>query len=119
MKRNAQQYLKSWRRESTRRPLIIRGARQVGKTYLVRSFAQEFENLVEINFERNPEIAELFVSNDPVQIIGLLELLLQTTIVPGKTLLFLDEIQARPNIIASLRYFYEEMNDLHVIFPPI
>ncbi len=115
MKRNAQQYLKSWRRESTLRPLIIRGARQVGKTYLVRSFAQEFENLVEINFERNPEIAELFVSNDPVQIIGLLELLLQTTIVPGKTLLFLDEIQARPNIIASLRYFYEEMNDLHVI----
>ena len=115
MKRNAELYLKSWRRETAHKPLIIRGARQVGKTYLVRSFAQEFENLVEINFERNPEIAELFISNDPVQTIGLLELQLQTTITPGKTLLFLDEIQARPNIIASLRYFYEEMGDLHII----
>ncbi len=71
--------------------------------------------MVEINFERIPEIAELFISNDPVQIIGLLELQLQTTITPGKTLLFLDEIQARPDIIASLRYFYEEMGDLHII----
>ena len=115
MKRNAEQYLKSWRQEITHKPLIIRGARQVGKTYLVRSFAREFGNLVEINFERNPEIAELFISNDPVLIIGLLELQLQTTITPGKTLLFLDEIQARPDVIASLRYFYEEMGDLHII----
>ncbi len=115
MKRKAEQYLKNWRQEKTHKPLIIRGARQVGKTYLVRSFAREFGNLVEINFERNPEIAELFISNDPVQIIGLLELQLQTTITPGKTLLFLDEIQARPDIIASLRYFYEEMGDLHII----
>jgi predicted AAA+ superfamily ATPase len=115
MKRNAEQYLKSWRQEITHKPLVIRGARQVGKTYLVRSFAREFGNLVEINFERNPEIAELFISNDPVQIIGLLELQLQTTITPGNTLLFLDEIQARPDVIASLRYFYEEMGDLHII----
>ena len=115
MKRKAEQYLKNWRQEKTHKPLIIRGARQVGKTYLVRSFAREFGNLVEINFERNPEIAELFISNDPVQIIGLLELQLQATITLGKTLLFLDEIQARPDIIASLRYFYEEMGDLHII----
>ncbi len=87
----------------------------MGKTWIVRSFSRKFSNLVEINFERNAEIAELFTSNDPVKIIGLLELQLQTTIMPGKTLLFLDEIQARPEIIASLRYFYEELPDLHII----
>ncbi len=92
MKRTATQYLKSWQQETRRKPLIIRGARQVGKTWIVRSFSREFSNLVEINFERNAEIAELFTSNDPVKIIGLLELQLQTTIMPGKTLLFLDEI---------------------------
>ncbi len=115
MERNATQYLKNWQQETTRKPLIIRGARQVGKTWLIRSFSSEFVNLLEVNFERNPEVADLFVSNDPLKIVGLLELQFQTTITPGKTLLFLDEIQARPEVIASLRYFYEEMPALHII----
>ncbi len=115
MKRNVEQYLTQWKGSPNRKPLIIRGARQVGKTYLVRSFAREFDNLVEINFERHPDVAELFSSNDPLTIIRLLDLHFNTQITPGKTLLFLDEIQDRPQILATLRYFYEEMGDLHIV----
>ena len=60
MKRSAELYLDQWKVRDNRKPLIIRGARQFGKTYLVRSFARKFENLIEINFERYPELAELF-----------------------------------------------------------
>ena len=115
MKRNAEQYLAQWKVSENRKPLILRGARQVGKTYLIRAFATGFDNLVEINFERHPGVAELFSSNDPLAIIRLLELHFTTQIAPGKTLLFLDEIQARPQILATLRYFYEEMGDLHIV----
>jgi len=115
MKRSAELYLDQWKVRDNRKPLIIRGARQVGKTYLVRLLAKKFENLIEINFERYPELAELFSSNDPVEIIGLLELHFGTQIKPGSTLLFLDEIQAKPEILSTLRYFYEDMANLHVI----
>ena len=115
MKRSAELYLDQWKKRNNRKPLIIRGARQVGKTYLVRSFAKKFENLIEINFERYPELAELFSSNEPAEIIGLLGLHFGTQIKEGSTLLFLDEIQAKPEILSTLRYFYEDMANLHVI----
>ncbi len=115
MYRDAQEYLGKWKKKPNKKPLVIRGGRQVGKTYLVRSFAGEFINLVEINFERNPEIGQLFSSNDPVKIIKLLGLQYKQEIVPGNTLLFLDEIQGQPAVLATLRYFYEEMPGLHII----
>ena len=116
MYRTALEYLKAWRTKPTRKPLIVRGARQVGKTYLTRLFASEnFDHFVEINLERDPEIALLFNSKDPHKIVQLLELQFNTPIQPGATLLFLDEIQAVPQVLASLRYFYEELPELHVM----
>ena len=116
MLRFALEYLKTWKLKPNRKPLVIRGARQVGKTYLARLFAKEyFEQLVEINFERDPEIALLFTSKDPRKIVQLLELQYNISIQPGTALLFLDEIQATPEVLASLRYFYEELPELYVI----
>lgn len=97
-------------------PLVIRGARQVGKSYLVRAFAQEdFERLVEINLEERPQLAELLLSVDPEQALTRLELQFDCTITPGKALLFLDEIQAVPELFARLRYFHERIPELHVV----
>ena len=116
MDRFALDYLKNWKSKPNRKPLVIRGARQVGKTYLVRMLAHEcFESVLEINFERHPDMASYFDSKDPGKILQLLELQYNMAIQPGRCLLFLDEIQAAPQILASLRYFQEEMPGLHVI----
>lgn len=115
MDRFALRYLETWKDKPGRKPIIIRGARQVGKSYLVRGFAAEhFEHLAELDFERTPSLAEVFSSNDPAQIIRLLELHLDVPIIPGRTLLFLDEIQAAPELIPVLRYFHEQLPALHV-----
>ncbi|MEA3333892.1 MAG: ATP-binding protein [Pseudomonadota bacterium] len=114
--RTALQYLKTWKNRQSRKPLVIRGARQVGKSYLVRIFAQDVElELVEINLELEEDYADCFTAKDPSRIITLLELKTSQKIVPGKTLLFLDEIQVAPQILAALRYFYELLPELHVI----
>jgi predicted AAA+ superfamily ATPase len=116
MKRRHLNHLVEWKDRSNRKPLIVRGARQVGKTYLIRDFAeQHFENLVELNLELNPEKAGLFASRDLKEILRLVELDLDVQIVPGKTLLFIDEIQRAPELIGLLRYFFEQMPELHVI----
>jgi len=116
MYRNALETLSRWKDKPNRKPLVIRGARQVGKSYLVRDFAETTGlDLLEINFELNPEDLQCFLSKHPEQIISLLELKQSRNIIPGKTLLFLDEIQAAPEVLASLRYFYELTPDLHVI----
>ena len=108
--------LKNWMQRRNRKPLVVRGARQVGKTFLIRQFGKScFSNIIELNFEQNPDLASLFSSNEPARIIPLLELRTNQTITPGSTLLFLDEIQTRPQVIETLRYFFEEMPDLHVI----
>ncbi len=108
--------LRSWTAQLERKPLIIRGARQVGKSTLVRQLADTTQfALVELNFERNPELREAFGSKDPAGILTTLELLTGQSVIAGKTLLFLDEIQAAPEALATLRYFYEEMPQLHVI----
>lgn len=109
-------YLKEWKTSAIRKPLIMRGARQVGKTYLVRQFgAGDFDHVIELNFERRPALAELFVSKNPKRILALLEAETGIPVVPGKTLIFLDEIQAAPQLIETLRYFYEETPGLHLI----
>ena len=116
MYRKALDYLQSWKSQKTRKPLVLRGARQVGKSFLSHELAKSsFQNWVEINFEKQPEISELFQKKTPKAILPQLELKFETRIQPGKTLLFLDEIQAAPLVFASLRYFYEEMPELHVI----
>ena len=115
MKRFAMDYLIDWQ-SRTRKPLVIRGARQVGKSYLVRDFGQRhFENYLEINCETLDGIAELFASNNIKSILKSLEIEFEITIKPGKTLLFFDEIQAFPALFPKLRYFYEEYPDLHII----
>ncbi len=116
MKRTGLDYLGHWKGKKTRKPLVIRGARQVGKSYLVRLFARSYAlELLEINFELNDDYIACFQSKDPKQIITLLELKASQKVVPGKTLLFLDEIQVAPSVLATLRYFYEILPQLHVI----
>jgi len=100
-----------------RKPLLLRGARQVGKTWLIEKLAREqFEFYLKIDFEENSEFISLF-SNDlnPQKICSELELRTGIDIIAGKTLLFFDEIQICPRAIMALRYFYEKMPDLHVV----
>ncbi|MBF8263978.1 MAG: hypothetical protein HW387_1643 [Parachlamydiales bacterium] len=116
MKRLIDWHLTTWKDQVKRKPLLLKGARQVGKTYSVRQLGKRFESFVEINFELTPEAKTIFEKDlQPERILWELGLLAHTKIVPGKTLLFLDEIQAAPQAILSLRYFYELMPDLHVI----
>jgi len=116
MQRRTVDDLVAWSERARRKPLVIRGARQVGKTTLVRLFAERrLAGLAEIDFERHPDAASLFASKNPREILSLLEIHLGHRIVPGETLLFLDEIQAAPEVFASLRYFYEELPELHLI----
>ncbi|MCX6128826.1 MAG: AAA family ATPase [Proteobacteria bacterium] len=117
IKRDIESDLYAWKIKSQRKPLIIRGARQVGKSTTVASFGKlHFANTVTINFEKRPDYSDSFLTDlEPSRIISELEVKSRSKIVPGKTLLFLDEIQECPPAIAALRYFYEEMPDLHVI----
>ncbi|MDD9899203.1 MAG: AAA family ATPase [Candidatus Melainabacteria bacterium] len=116
MRRKIELELEQWSKAKQRKPLIIRGARQVGKSYIIRDFAKKnFSNLVEINFERKPELKDIFDSNDPQKIINAIQITLSQKIISSQTLLFLDEIQQCPQAIVALRYFYEEMPELHVI----
>ena len=116
MKRDIYQVLCEWKNDKNRRPLLVRGARQVGKTYIINEFGQqEFNSIILLNFEKNPEYKEIFNSLDPHDIIEKIALFTGVRIESGKTLLFLDEVQECASAIIALRYFYEEMQSLHVI----
>jgi predicted AAA+ superfamily ATPase len=117
MQRFIDKELREWKANSRRKPLIIRGARQVGKTYSIKQFGlNEFGNTAFCDLERNATIRNLFNGDlQAKRILSELEILLDQSIVPGKTLLFIDEIQTCPRAITALRYFYEEIPDLHVI----
>ncbi|MDQ6993163.1 MAG: ATP-binding protein [Mariprofundus sp.] len=116
MYRHQSHLIDLWFEQQTHKPLVLRGARQVGKSTLIRLFAEQRKlELVELNFERNPEYADLFASNDPKQIVAAMRLMLNKSLRQGSSILFLDEIQAAPKTLASLRYFYEEMPNLHII----
>lgn len=109
-------HLIKWKEDSHRKPLLLRGARQVGKTYAVRKLGQQFEYFAEINFEKLKTASALFERDlIPERLIQALALLTKVPIIPGKTLLFFDEAQEAPQSIIALRYFYEEMPDLHII----
>ncbi|NTW57234.1 MAG: ATP-binding protein [Chlorobiaceae bacterium] len=109
--------LQLWKEGSRRKPLILRGARQVGKTWSLKEFGNKrFDSLALVDFERNQTICRIFDGDLKARrIISDLEVILQQKITPGKTLLFFDEIQACPRAITALRYFYEEMPELHVV----
>lgn len=107
MKRSLTKYLIKWKNRASRKPIILRGARQVGKTYLVEDFGKNhFNNYIKINFEENPNVKEFFETYDIEQIISNIELFTGQKIEIGKTLIFLDEIQNCPKSIVALRYFY-------------
>ena len=114
--RNIDNFLLAWVSSDRRKPLILRGARQVGKSNSVLNLGKQFENIVTINFEKQPQFKDLFTGEIAVsKIVESISLITGSNIIPGKTLLFLDEVQACPQVITSLRYFYEEMQNLHVI----
>jgi predicted AAA+ superfamily ATPase len=116
MRRTLLQSLMRWKSQPDHMPLLIRGARQVGKTYLVELFGkQAFTNVININFEFKPEYKVCFTSLDPREIVSRLALLSKSPIKPGETLLFLDEVQECPEALQALRYFKEQMPELHVI----
>ena len=107
----------AWVEMKRRKPLLLRGARQVGKTWLIERLGREqFEFYLKVDFEENSEMVSLFSGDlNPQKICSELELRTGIDIIAGKTLLFFDEIQICPRAIMSLRYFYEKMPDLHVI----
>jgi len=116
MKRDIEKALWAWKDQSGRLPLLIRGARQVGKTYLVQKFGKEaFSKTVSVNFEFQPQLKRCFDTFDPHEILNKLTLLLNQNIEPAITLLFLDEIQECPAAITALRYFKEKLPALHVV----
>lgn len=115
MQRIYMEFLNEWLISPNRKPLVIRGARQVGKTWLVHHFAEfHKKRLVEINFEQKPHLFKLFASNEPAQILLELEGV-APAIDPHSSILFLDEIQVAPELIAKLRWFAEDMPELPVI----
>lgn len=116
MKRYLIDKLKDWLVSPSRKPAVLRGARQVGKTWIVRELAKQTgKELIELNFEKQRSLAVHFDSNDPSTILLHLESALNQSIHPADSILFLDEIQAAPDLIAKLRWFYEDMPELPVI----
>ena len=110
------QALLEWKEKSNRKPLLLRGARQIGKSTAVRQLGKQFDYYIEANFEKNSSLKSLFTSNLAVKDIAAgIGNLYSTPIVPGKTLLFLDEIQSCPEAIHSLWFFKEDFPELHVV----
>lgn len=115
-KRHIDKYLEDWKISSNRKPLLVRGARQVGKSSAVRHLGEGFKYFIEINLERQGNIKALFGDNlDIKKLCSQLSAIYNTPIIPGETLLFIDEIQESQRAISSLRYFYEDYPELHVV----
>lgn len=116
MKRLIDQELKNWKNSNNRKSLILRGARQVGKTFSVRKLGETYVDFYEVNLEKRKDLHAIFDRNlDPIRILRDLSIDRGAAILPGKALLFFDEIQACPQAMVSLRYFYEELKEMHII----
>jgi predicted AAA+ superfamily ATPase len=117
MKRELFKQLIEWKNKPNRKPLLLQGARQVGKTYLVNQLGkEEYEQFISLNFEREPQLKILFEGSlSAAQIIENIELYLGTKINPQNALIFFDEIQEMPEAITSLKYFYEQKPEYHII----
>ena len=115
-KRHIDLYLEEWKHSSNRKPLLVRGARQVGKSSAIRHLGESFTYFIEINLERQENVKTLFGENlDIKKLCTQLSAIYNTPIIPGETLLFIDEIQESQRAISSLRYFYEDYPELHVV----
>ena len=118
LQRNIDVDLREWKNSENRKPLLLRGARQVGKSAAVRELGKHFDFFFEINFENKDFASAKKVferHSEPLLICDELTALYEIPVVAGKTLLFLDEIQSCPDALSALRYFYEKMPDLHVV----
>ena len=117
MQRKIMSYLESWKKSPHRKPLILQGARQVGKTYSVLEFGRlYYENVAYFNFETNPKLNETFEENiSPDYLIPILSHIAGQTIVREKTLIVFDEVQLCERALTSLKYFYENEPDYHII----
>ena len=117
MKRNAMQSLINWKNDPERKPLILRGARQVGKTWLMKEFGQTcYANYVYFNFDEEDELKSIFQANkNPHRIIELLSMISGEKIQHGETLILFDEIQECPEALNTLKYFKEKANEYHVV----
>lgn len=116
MKRIVVDQLKEWKESPLRKPLILVGARQVGKTYILKEFGkQEYENVAYINCDNNPEVANLFADNyDMKRVLMVIGAITKQTILPSKTLIILDEIQELRHGLSALKYFCEDAPEYHV-----
>lgn len=116
MERSIYSQLKKWQTSSSRKPLMMYGARQVGKTYALKEFGKrEYDNMIYINCYMNSDVATLFGADVNVSRILLgLSAISGETITPGKTLIFLDEVQEIPEVVAALKYFCEDAPDVHI-----
>ena len=108
--------LKEWKDSKYRKPLILKGARQVGKTYILKQFGEEnYEGVAYFNFDHDEDLYNLFENTkDPKRILEQLAFIYGKAIMPEKTLIIFDEIQECPNALNSLKYFYEEANEYHI-----
>lgn len=114
--RHIDRALSSWKQDAQRKPLLIRGARQVGKSSSVRHLGSQFPHFLALNFEESPQLKALFERDlDPHRIVDALSVYFGEPIRPGETLLFFDEIQSCPKAVSALRFFYEKMPELHLI----
>ncbi|MBI9038575.1 MAG: ATP-binding protein [Bacteroidales bacterium] len=117
MQRTLYKNLHEWKNSNNRKPLLLQGARQVGKTYLVNEFGKnEYKNYINLNFEQNANLASLFTDDlSPEKIIHNISLFIGRKITSENTLLFFDEIQTVPEVLTSLKYFYEQAPEYHII----
>ena len=117
MQRKIMENLRSWQLQPKRKPLLLMGARQVGKTFVLKQFGkQEYTNTVYLNFENNPRLCKLFdASLDPKMILKALAIEMNAEILEGKTLLIFDEVQECPNALNSLKYFCEMTPEQHIV----
>lgn len=117
MYRYIKEKLIEWKNSEYRKPLILKGARQVGKTYILKEFGKEnYEGIAYFNFDHDEDLYNLFNNTkNPKRILEQLSFIYGKAIIPGKTLIFFDEIQECPNALNSLKYFQEEANEYHIV----
>lgn len=117
LNRNAIQVLIKWKSDEDRKPMVLKGARQVGKTWLMKEFGSTcYESYVYFNFDEEDELKSIFeINKNPQRIVELLSLIAGKKIIPGETLIIFDEIQECPAALNALKYFKEKANEYHVI----
>lgn len=117
MQRKIIEKLSAWKNSAQRKPLLLYGARQVGKTFALQEFAQkEYTNFLYLNLEANPALADFFQNElDPLRVLRFLETLTKESIAPATTLIIFDEIQSCERALTALKYFYEEAPEYHIV----